>query len=287
MRRNTSDTAAQRPPANRAHGSQLELTAYTLDRTPLPLTCAPSARQWMDATDQRYAYRCLPLLIANQAGWFVLNRQGFDVLWDGSRGLSGVRIRPIARNGPPPAVTSHFGEGIITFHMPYLFRTSPGYNLLVRGPSNWPKDGVQALEGLVEADWTSATFTMNWKITRAKRWLRFEAGEPVCMIVPQRRGELEAFEPRIAGIGTVPELNEQFRQWSASRAQFLADLRLLKPEAVERKWQKHYFQGRSPGSGAGRPGSQHQTVLRLRPFATEGGQRKRQPKGAQTSSTMS
>jgi hypothetical protein len=218
----------------------------------------------MDATDDRYAYRCLPLLIANQAGWFVLNDQPFACCWDGTKSQAGVKIRRIGGKPSPTSVTSHFGEGIITFHIPYLFRTPPGYNLLVRGPANWPKDGVQALEGLVEADWTSATFTMNWKITRAESWIKFSAGEPICMIVPQRRGELEAFEPRVLDLERNAELRDAHKQWSDSRSRFLADLRLRKQEAVERRWQKDYFQGRAPGGNA--VSSQHQTVLKLQPF---------------------
>ena len=44
-------------------------------------------------------------------------------------------------------MSSHFGYGILTWTLPYLFRTPPDWNLLARGPSNLPKDGIQALEG--------------------------------------------------------------------------------------------------------------------------------------------
>jgi hypothetical protein len=240
------------------------LTAYRL-RNALPPVCAPASREWMDATDEQYAYRCLPLLIANQAGWFILNDQAVECIWNGTRDVSGVRIRHLDKNAPRALVTSHFGEGIITWHIPFLFRTSPGFNLLVRGPSNWPKDGVQALDGLVETDWTPATFTMNWKITRPRKWVRFDAGEPVCMVVPQRRGELEAFQTDVRDLASNPELNEAHQQWSVSRARFLAALRVHGSEAVGRKWQKDYFQGRASGE---RPAiNSHQTVLKLRPFA--------------------
>ena len=55
-----------------------------------------------------------------------------------------------------------------------------------------------ALEGLVETDWAVATFTMNWKLTVPRRLIRFEPDDPICMLVPQRRGELESFEPTVA-----------------------------------------------------------------------------------------
>ncbi|MCA1685255.1 MAG: DUF6065 family protein, partial [Planctomycetia bacterium] len=38
-------------------------------------------RDWMDATPNRYAYRCLPLTIMNQTGWWVKNPVGFTATW--------------------------------------------------------------------------------------------------------------------------------------------------------------------------------------------------------------
>ena len=43
-------------------------------------------RDWMDATPNRYAYRCLPLTIVNQTGWLVKNPVGFTAIWDGNPG---------------------------------------------------------------------------------------------------------------------------------------------------------------------------------------------------------
>ncbi|MGE0704819.1 MAG: DUF6065 family protein [Vicinamibacterales bacterium] len=252
--------------------AQPVFTAYRLHHAPLALASAPGQRDWMDATDQRYAYRCLPLLIANQAGWWVLNDQPLDVFWDGSKELTGVRIRRVDPNAPPASITSHFGEGIVTFHIPYLFRTPPGYNLLVRGPANMPKDGIQALEGLVESDWSTATFTMNWKITRRRRWIRFEKDEPICMLVPQRRGELEGFQTDIRDLSSNPELHTAHRQWADSRSKFLTGLKTGDRDAVDKRWQKDYFQGRTPGAQGGR---EHQTVLHLQPFEAK-------PKNEQT-----
>jgi hypothetical protein len=98
---------------------------------------------WMDATDQRSAYRCLPLLIANQAGWLLLNSHTLRVTWDGGNGLEALRLEYVTGLPPYPAA-SHFGYGILTWGVPYVFRTPPGYNLLARGPANWPKEEAVA-----------------------------------------------------------------------------------------------------------------------------------------------
>lgn len=231
------------------------------------LVPAAALRAWMSATPSHFANRCLPLLMANQSGWFVLNSYEFTATWNGGPGLQDVKLE--CPPGPEycPA-GSHFGHGIITMSLPYLFRTPPGYNLLVRGAPNWPKDGACALEGLVETDWSVATFTMNWKLTRADHPVHFAADEPLCMLVPVRRGELEGFHPVTRPLSEAPELLEEYRKWTASRARFLVDLRLPGSEATKQAWQRHYFQGMTP-DGVRAP--EHQIKLDLRDFAGQDG----------------
>jgi hypothetical protein len=215
----------------------------------------------MNETPNRFAYRCLPIVIANQAGWLVLNRFPIQAIWDGSNSLQSVTIKALGDR--LPAVSSHFGSGILTWNLPFLFRTSPGYNLLVRGPANWPKDGVSPLEGLVETDWSPATFTMNWQITRPNHPVVFEPDEPICMLVPQRRGELEAVHPTIQDLAGSPELASSFRDWSASRSRFLRDLSRPGSKAQKQGWQRDYILGKLPD---GRQAVIHQTKLSLKPF---------------------
>jgi hypothetical protein len=218
----------------------------------------------------RWANRCLPLVVANEAGWTLLNELPFVATWNGEPTPSGVKIEFDEPPPPPAPVQSHFGYGIITWAVPYLFRTPPGYNLLARGPANWPKDGVNALEGLVETDWSVATFTMNWKLTRSGHPVRFEKDEPFCMVVPQRRGELESFEPVIRGLEGDPHTREGTKAWAESRHQ--AEVRKFLAEysgeyAEERAaWERHYYKGTAPD---GRKAPAHQTRLQLREFRRE------------------
>jgi hypothetical protein len=223
---------------------------------------APANRPWMDATNQQFAKRCLPMLIGNQAGWFILNGKTFRATWDGGSKADGIRLK-FDGEEKCDIVRSHFGEGILTFTIPYLFRTPEGYNLLARGPANSPKDGISPLEGLVETDWSCATFTMNWKFTRPNHTVEFQVGEPICMIVPQKRGELETFVPEMKKLSDEPELNDGYQQWKFSRLAFQYSLKLMDTATVKRGWQKDYFQGRdTEGNSAAR----HQTKLNLRDF---------------------
>jgi hypothetical protein len=246
-----------------ADDKERELIAYAIPgRVPMPIVPAPIGRAWIDATSERFARRCLPLLMANQAGWHLLNSHSFRVEWDGGDGTASLRI--VYLNGDPPyPATSTFGYGIVTFAVPYLFRTPPGYNLLARGPANCVKDGVTALEGLVETDWAVATFTMNWKLTRAGQVIEFTRDEPICQVVPQRRGEVEDFHPRIEDMATDPKLESDHRHWAESRRLFLIHRRMAPRRLGPTPWQRHYLRGTSP-SGTSAP--VHQNRMRPRPF---------------------
>jgi hypothetical protein len=130
----------------------------------------------MDDSDRKFPYRCLPLVIANQYGWEILSTHHFRATWDGSSTPEGLRIEDLHGDGRLQC-HSHFGEGVLTFQVPFLFKTSEGWNLIVRGPANSPKDGIVALDGIIETDWTPSTFTMNWRFTRAGT-IEFLRGEP-------------------------------------------------------------------------------------------------------------
>lgn len=239
------------------------ITAYLLNPHPpaAELMAAPIDRRWMDEAPHRFPYRCLPLAIANQCGWVLTCPASFSVYWYGGQLTSDLEVR---FDGPPDSgVLSHFGSGVLTFTVPYLFRTPKGVNLWAKGPANWPKDGIQALEGVIETDWSPATFTMNWKMTRTNEWVRFEKGEPYCMLVPVPRGLAEAVAPRITPLTANPELEKQYQTWEAGRRGFLQGLKSLDPDTVKRGWQKDYFQGKTPEGDAVEG---HQTRLRIRDF---------------------
>jgi hypothetical protein len=240
------------------------LIAYRTDSPLVPprIIPAPISRSWMNATQYHFANRCLPLLVANENGWLIINSHTFVATWSGKDGKEEILIEYLYGPEPYPAL-SHFGYGILTWNIPYLFRTSPGYNLLIRGPANYPKDGVYPLEGIVETDWSPAPFTYNLKLTRPGLPVRFDVDEPICMLVPQRRGELEAFRPMLSNLVPETDLHNQFLEWAESRKEFLDSLEVPRAGREKDRWQKHYFRGTSPG---GFNALEHQVRLKLRNF---------------------
>jgi hypothetical protein len=246
--------------------AELVLIAHPILEPLTPMTIVPAGaeRTWAMPLQNELANRCLPLRMANQAGWVILGGIDVTASWSGEEDPSAIQFEFGSEAAAYP-VLSHFGQGILTWIIPYLFRTSPGFNLLARGPANSPRDGIAPLEGLVETDWSVATFTMNWKFTRAGVAVHFAPDDAVCMIVPQRRGDLERFRPVIRELATDPMTAAEHEAWGNSRVQFLDQAPSPQPGRVV--WQRHYFNGTTP---TGRTAPEHQRKLNLHGFRPDG-----------------
>jgi uncharacterized protein DUF6065 len=229
---------------------------------------ASTNRTWMRQmleTRTGWPNRCLPMLIANQSGWELRNPCAFTATWMGPEHGVDVLIAPDTRDAGQLLPVSHFGYGILSWNLPLLFRTPEGYNLLVRGPANYPKDGACPLEGIVETDWASQSFSMSWKLTRKLMPVRFEVDEPICMIVPQRRGELEEFAPELRPIESDEDLHGRYEFFRDSRnAAKQAEQVARVTAGGQAEWQGHYTQGRHTDGEPGSP--DHQTRRHLRSF---------------------
>jgi hypothetical protein len=210
------------------------------------------ARQWMDGTEKRYAYRCLPMTMANMYGWEITCRDAFEAIWDGGTQPGATRIF-MDNKQPDWVARSSVGYGIITIPLPALFRTEPGFDLMITGPFNAVKDGVAPLTGLLETDWSPYSFTMNWKITRPSHRVRFEKDEPIAVIFPVRRNGLAAFEPEIQSLDSDPALKEQWLAFTEKRKALFDQI----ADRSFKTWQANYFRGEYP-DGAKAPIGDHQ-----------------------------
>ena len=237
-----------------------KLICYQISEDAPAIAPARSERAWMDMTRQRFAYRCLPLTIANSMGWEILCPIAMSATWNG-----GPELEDLILDGSDPALVdrfaqSHFGHGVLTFPTHYLFRTEPAAALWVRGSPNSPKDGIAPLDGIVETDWLNFTFTMNWIFTRPGR-VTFEKNEPFCFITPIAYHALDELVPEIRPIAANPELAAAYEAYSKLRLDFNAKLAQNDPEATKTGWQKWYLRGEQPSGAPGNP--LHISKLRL------------------------
>ncbi|MEZ6318699.1 MAG: DUF6065 family protein [Phycisphaerales bacterium] len=252
----------------------LRLTAYKTSQNPgYLLEPAPVRRDWMDAFPNRWPYRCLPMSMANQAGWVIRTPIPITLRWNGKHEQKGVTVAMPA-DAPElmkRSVVPFFGGGIITFNFPWLFRTDPGVGLWVRGPVNSPTDSIMALEGIVETDWNVNNFTMNWKIMRRNAEIYFQAGDPVCLLTPIALDLLESVAPEIRDIRDEPGLAQQVGEANRTRTEAIqANIELARQaaesgqEKVETPvWERKYVAGTLPD---GSRVHEHRTNFKLAPF---------------------
>lgn len=240
----------------------MKLICYTLEGKEVDVQPAGPERPWINNTRNQFAKRCLPLVVANAHGWQIRFPDGCWLKWSGGGEAKHLKVK--TDSGKFSYVHSHFGHGIVTFRVHCLFRTEPGVNLWVTGPVNSFKDGIQPLTGLLETDWMPYTFTMNWQVTRKRKWIRFEKGEAIAQVFPVPRGMVDTTEPELRNLASDDALNDTVLGWQQSRREFVKAVRAGDPDAVSLAWQKHYFRGQNPD---GSPGcDEHQTRIRPKPF---------------------
>ena len=216
---------------------QLELTIYQIvddamlkqnreDGTGWDWCWADWQRDWMDATPSRFAYRCLPLTIANQTGLWIKNPVGFTATWRGSERPGSIdfqfdRSADVWKNW----INNEFGVGIITWNTPFLFRTKPeGSRLLVCGPANDFKANAHPLTAIIESDWITMSFTMNWKIMNVGEPVRFEVGEPLFQAIPllsNACADLEGASVTYKKLDDDPEVARAYRSGTSRAVRFM------------------------------------------------------------------
>lgn len=180
-----------------------------------PLVPALRQRTWMDSTIAKTAYRCLPLAIANMAGWWMISPASFRIFWTGGDAKESLVVQ---HDDPQYAnrAVSHFGSGVLTFSVPYFFRTEYPYGLKVEGPSNFPIADMCPLTGIVETYGHVSTFTMNWKVTTVGKWIEFRPNMPVMQISLFDMSLLEEVDPEILSRAHNVDEAELLR-WCAKR----------------------------------------------------------------------
>ena len=192
-------------------------------------------RDWMNETANAYAYRCVPLTVANTYGWMVINPQNFTAEWRGEDGFDGVKIR-FEEYGHSYA-SSIFGSGILTIHPDFVIKTESGVSTYVRGIPNGLQSDIEPLDGIVETDWLPFTFTFNYKFTKPGI-THFKKGDPLFAFFPIERGFIEKQELVLQSISVDPEFEADYNAYSQSRQNYL--------DNNDGTYQKYYANSKGP-----------------------------------------
>jgi hypothetical protein len=150
----------------------------------------PSERAWI--TEIGAVAADLDLSSASSKGWGLRCPYDFEATWNGGLSPEDIDIHIEAPDVETPVfVQSYLGGGLLTFYPGYQFQTEASHNLWVRGPINWPKDGLHPLEQIADTSLLPCTITVTWKFTRPNQTIRFAAGEPFGTLLPYPKSAQE------------------------------------------------------------------------------------------------
>lgn len=192
-------------------------------------------REWMSD----HAYKCLPLNIANQFGWTVNCPVSFKATWNGNAYYKNSFMISYENENNPfnKYVYSNFGDGILTFDLPFVFKTEKSYGLFVRGPTNHVKYNITYLDAFIETDWINYGFTYNIKFQRPYIEVEFKKGEPLFSFFPFNLSSFEDIKIETMPLETNPELQKKYREYGSLRTEFHKNMK------TEGEWMKDYLKG--------------------------------------------
>jgi len=238
-----------------------KITAYMIKENENRVRILPARREreWMDNTNNQFAYRCLPLSMANMHGWEIFSNEDISFTWNGEND-----VRDITIHSGSSVVSSVFGSGIITMHIMHVLETPSDYNLYITGSPNFFVPGIQPITGIFESNWAPYTFTMNWKITEPNKIISFTKNDPFCFFFPINRNLIESFKFEILPIEANLPFKEHMEAFHRSRVDFIKFITDANNQPVDQKdaWQKHYFQGKYI-DGTKCPFGAHKTKFKL------------------------
>ena len=172
----------------------LEISDLTKDRFDNLVSKPKKKREWFTP----HFYNCLPLTIGNQYGFIIKSEYSFSVIWNGGDRLEDTLL--LFEKDPKtlidfyPRIESHFGHGILTVNMPYIFRTPPGVNLMTINPPNMIMPNITVMTGVIESDNLRRNFTFNLKVQQPNVEVFFPAGTPLAGFIPIPRNFADGFD---------------------------------------------------------------------------------------------
>jgi hypothetical protein len=148
-------------------------------------------REWMNLTDDRHAYRCFPVALANSIGYSISFLEDIEFVWDGVSDSSDTHVKIVrGHDFCSPAR----GNATISFNTNIFFKTDENVSMLSIVPPNYFIDGATPFISILSTSFHNEMFPVAWKITRPNVNIIIPAGTPVATLIPISLKSLTNFE---------------------------------------------------------------------------------------------
>jgi len=145
-------------------------------------------RDWMDATDNKHAYKCFPVSQANTIGWSVSFLHDIEFIWDGISDTSDSHVTILKDEGNVAYTTR--ANATISFESGLYFKTEQDMSILSISPPNYFIDGASAFTSIISTSFFPDSYPIAWRITKPNTPILIPAGMPVATLIPISVGSL-------------------------------------------------------------------------------------------------
>ena len=138
-------------------------------------------RDWMEATFDKHAYRCLPVTLTNQLGWAISFPEDITFMWDGQISTSGDHVKVLAGE---KYIQTGRGQATVSFETGLVFRTPENYSLLTYNVPNMFMEGVSPYTTIISSSFFEGPLPVAWKVTKPFVPITIKANQPVAAVFP-------------------------------------------------------------------------------------------------------
>jgi len=145
-------------------------------------------RDWMDATDNKHAYKCFPVSQANTIGWSISFLHDIEFIWDGISDTSDSHVTILKDEGNIAYTTR--ANATVSFQSGLYFKTEQDMSILSISPPNYFIDGASAFTSIISTSFFPDSYPIAWRITKPNTPILIPAGTPVATLIPISVGRL-------------------------------------------------------------------------------------------------
>jgi hypothetical protein len=157
------------------------LNAYKTRPNAFKLAPLPVARDWMDATPDKHAYRCFPVTLANTIGWTISPNHDVSFIWDGIVDTTDSHVKIL--NGEKIAYTGR-GQATVSFNTGLIFRSEKDISLMVLPLPNYFISDFVPMSSVISTSFYPHDFPLAIRVLKENKEITIKAGEPIAVLLP-------------------------------------------------------------------------------------------------------
>jgi hypothetical protein len=168
-----------------------KIIVYKEDKDPAIINQINIKREWMDQTEIKHAYHCMPISLANTLGWAISFPEEISFIWDGISDTSSNHVKII--KGDKYCSTAR-ANATISFNTFLKFKTDEDITTLIMPVPNEFDENFQCFTTLISTSFYQSALPVAWRILKPNVEITIKENTPVAVFLPISLSNLNNFE---------------------------------------------------------------------------------------------